>query len=138
MTKADRTGLLGPANPTPIVRTGGRAAGTPNKTTVMLKEAVFAAGQLAGDRLDPKNKEHQGFVKYLAWLAKEYPNCYTTLLCRMIPHTIRANVSGDAVAPKGKVELQNMLRERGLPVENVFDLEPTEFTPDDATTLIPQ
>ena len=52
---------------------GGRKAGTANKTTIALKDAIVAAFHKTGG------------VDYLVWLSKEHPSAYATLLGRVLP-----------------------------------------------------
>ena len=60
---------------------GGRKAGTPNKTTVTLKDAILAAFHKTGG------------VDYLVWLSKEHPSAYATLLGRILPTEFDASLT---------------------------------------------
>ena len=60
---------------------GGRKAGTPNKTTVTLKDAILAAFHKTGG------------VDYLVWLSKEHPSAYATLLGRVLPTEFDASLT---------------------------------------------
>ena len=62
-------------------KAGGRKAGTPNKTTVALKDAIVAAFHKTGG------------VDYLVWLSKEYPSAYATLLGRVLPTEFDASLT---------------------------------------------
>lgn len=64
-------------------KTGGRAKGTPNKTTAELKEMILRALDQAGG------------VEYLAGLAESHPPAFASLLGRVLPMT----VSGDPANP---------------------------------------
>ena len=74
-------------------RTYGRKKGTPNKTTVMLKQAILDAAALVGQ--DGKGKD--GLVGYLKMLAVKERPVYARLLERVLP--LQLNVE-DKSAPK--------------------------------------
>jgi len=60
---------------------GRRKAGTANKTTIALKEAIVAAFHKTGG------------VDYLVWLSKEHPSAYATLLGRVLPTEFDASLT---------------------------------------------
>jgi hypothetical protein len=62
-------------------KVGGRKGGTPNKTTVALKDAIVAAFHKTGG------------VDYLVWLSKEHPSAYATLLGRVLPTEIDGSLT---------------------------------------------
>jgi hypothetical protein len=74
------------ARPKGQPKSGGRVAGTPNKITTALKEAILAAA----DQAHP-----QGKVGYLTWLATNNSGAFASLLGRVLPMTI----SGDPDHP---------------------------------------
>lgn len=91
-------------------RTYGRKKGTPNKTTVMLKQAILDAAALVGQ--DGKGKD--GLVGYLKMLAVKERPVYARLLERVLP--LQLNVE-DKSAPKYTAsEAVERLRARKLPV----------------------
>ena len=61
-------------------RTGGRKAGTPNKLTRTIKEAIEAAF------------DEVGGPKYLARMANEQPAAFMTLLGKVLPTQVDAKV----------------------------------------------
>ncbi len=63
-------------------RTGGRRKGTPNKLTRTIKEAIEASFDQVGG------------VDYLVRMAEEQPTAYMTLLGKVLPAQINANVTG--------------------------------------------
>lgn len=69
--------------PKGLPKTGGRRAGTPNKTTAQLKEAILGAFSEVGGQ------------RYLARVADENPQVFCTLLGKVLPMT----VAGDADNP---------------------------------------
>ncbi len=83
-------------------KTGGRRKGTPNKTTALLKDAVLQAAEEAGDE--------EGMVGYLVKQAKENPAPFLTLLGKVLPMQVNAQVGAtdpisellDHVAKNGK------------------------------------
>ena len=65
----------------PGERRGGRKAGTPNKLTRSIKEAI----EVAFDQV--------GGAKYLARMAEEQPTAFLTLLGKAMPTQIDANLN---------------------------------------------
>ena len=63
-------------------KAGGRVKGTPNKTTVALKDAIMNAFEKVGG------------VDYLVTVAKKDPKTFITLLGRVLPLEIQAKVEG--------------------------------------------
>lgn len=63
----------------------GRAKGTPNKTTALLKDAIIAAATAAG---------RGNLIAYLTKQAKENPGPYMTLLGKVLPLQVNAAMSG--------------------------------------------
>jgi hypothetical protein len=68
-------------------KTGGRKAGTPNKITAALKEAILLAADNAGG--------DDGMVGYLTRQASENPPAFLSLLGKVLPMTVQ----GDANSP---------------------------------------
>lgn len=64
------------------VKTGGRQAGTPNRTTQAVKDAVVEAFDRAGG------------VDYLVQLAKNDPRTFCGLIGKVIPLQVDATVDG--------------------------------------------
>lgn len=58
-------------------KTGGRAKGTPNKATALLKDAILAAGAAAGG--------DDGLEGYLTSQAKANPGPFLALLGKVLP-----------------------------------------------------
>lgn len=58
----------------------GRAKGTPNKTTALLKDAILQAATLAGGK--------EGLVGYLQIQAAENPGPFMALLGKVLPMQI--------------------------------------------------
>lgn len=63
-------------------RIGGRAKGTPNKTTKKLKDAIMHAFDEVGGQ------------KYLVKVAQDDPRTFCTLLGKVLPNEIKAEVNG--------------------------------------------
>lgn len=55
----------------------GRPKGSPNKTTALLKDAILAAAEKAGDEA--------GMIGYLEKQAKDNPTAFLSLLGRVLP-----------------------------------------------------
>jgi hypothetical protein len=68
-------------------KTGGRVAGTPNKMTADLKEAILMAAEAAG--------AEQGMVGYLTNQATKSPGPFLALLGKVLPMTL-ANADGES------------------------------------------
>ncbi len=72
------------------INTGNRGKGRPkgalNKTTALLRDAVLKAAEDAGDG---------SLVDYLAKQAKDNPNAFLSLLGRVLPLQINADISGE-------------------------------------------
>lgn len=64
-------------------KTGGRQAGTPNKTTALLKDAILKAAEQAGGQ--------EGLVGYLQAQAQASPAAFLSLLGKVLP----MQVTGD-------------------------------------------
>lgn len=64
----------------------GRPKGGMNKTTALLKDAILKAAEDAGDG---------SLVVYLTKQAKENPKAFLSLLGRVLPLQINADISGD-------------------------------------------
>lgn len=60
---------------------GGRKKGTPNKTTVALKTAIMNAFEEVGGQ------------DYLVRVAKDDPKTFLTLLARVLPQELKADVT---------------------------------------------
>lgn len=67
-------------------KTGGRQKGTPNRMTVLLKEAIIEAAELAGSWV-PKHRRpsRSGLINYLANQAHSNPQSFLPLLGRVLP-----------------------------------------------------
>ena len=76
----DSTGKFAPGN-----RSGGRAAGVPNKSTKAVKEALQEAF------------ENLGGVEALTAWARDKPDLFYQLGCKMLPMSVKADVSGRAI-----------------------------------------
>lgn len=73
-----------------------------------VREAILKAAENVGDRLN-KN----GLVGFMEWLASDHPRVFVRLLERAMRD--QPEKSEDAPPPKSVEELQQVLRERGLP-----------------------
>lgn len=69
----------------------GRAKGTPNKTTKLLKEAILIAADEAGKKLDPDG----GLVTYLVQQAVLNPAPFMTLLGKVLPMQVAGIDDGE-------------------------------------------
>jgi hypothetical protein len=68
----------------------GRPKGTPNKSTKLLKDSILMAAELAG------NKYGQvGIVSYLEHQAHENPAAFISLMGKVLPLQVKADVEGE-------------------------------------------
>lgn len=65
-------------------KTGGRKKGTPNKTTALLKDEILQAASDA---------HPEGRVGYLTEQARENPTAFLTLLGKVLPAQIAADIT---------------------------------------------
>lgn len=61
----------------------GRAKGTPNKTTALLKDAILKAAEQAGNKIG-----QEGLVSYLEEQAEKNPGPFMALLGKVLPMQI--------------------------------------------------
>ena len=69
-------------------KTGGRVKGTPNKTTMALKEAILLAAQEHGE----DDIGTDGLLGYLRKVAREDVKAFTGLLGRLLPLDVSGEV----------------------------------------------
>lgn len=67
-------------------KTGGRAKGTPNKTTAVLKDAILQAADKAGGK--------DGLVGYLQARAVDTPGPFLALLGKVLPMQVTGEDGG--------------------------------------------
>lgn len=66
-------------------KTGGRARGTPNKVTALLKDQILEAGAAAHEK---------GMIGYLTEQAKNNPTAFLTLLGKVLPTQVEGTGEG--------------------------------------------
>ena len=76
-----------PTNPRPNGM-AGRPKGTPNRTTAMLRQIIFMAGELEGSN----QKGKDGLLGYVRALARYEKKTYVTLLAKCLPQRIQADL----------------------------------------------
>lgn len=62
----------------------GRAKGTPNKTTALLKDAILLAAEEVGEN----QRGEGGLTGYCKFLAREEPKAFAQLLGKVLPTQI--------------------------------------------------
>ena len=68
----------------------GRAKGTPNKSTALLKEAIIKAAEAVGEDMNGKGK----LTGYCKFLAKTEPKAFAQLLGKVLPMQITGDNGG--------------------------------------------
>jgi hypothetical protein len=95
----------------------GCTKGSPNKTTVILKDAILSAAEQVGE--DGKGRD--GLVGYLRRIACTEPKSFAMLLGRLL--LLQDTDQDDEPAEvryQTVEEAQQALRELGIPVERIF------------------
>jgi hypothetical protein len=82
--------MPGPRKGSPKIPGSGRKAGTPNKTTALLKDAVLLAATKAGQNIDATSND--ALVTYLAKQAEINPGPFMTLLGKVLPMQVVGDV----------------------------------------------
>lgn len=83
--------------PKGLPKTGGRKAGTPNKQTALLKDAILQAARDAGGQ--------EGLVGYLTEQARENPTAFLTLLGKVLPMQADVTSGGDRISMPTVIKL---------------------------------
>ena len=107
-------------------KTGGRQAGTPNKASLTLKEAILASF------------ERLGGASYLEEVGRREPRTYCALLARVLPRNAAPDATAATVATLSDAEIRQrvagMLREglspAGIETGEVVDAVEVSAKPD--------
>jgi hypothetical protein len=92
---------------------GGRQAGTKNKVTVLLKEAIIQAAELEGS----DRKGRGGLVGFLRRLSRRNPQVYGRLLEKLLPYQLTGkDGSPMQVVHSTREQLLERMKERGMPL----------------------
>jgi hypothetical protein len=83
LPKLEADGKRGRGRPKGVPKTGGRAQGTPNKITTLLKDSILLAAADAGGK--------EGLRGYLRQQAIANPVAYLQLLARVLPTQLAAD-----------------------------------------------
>lgn len=97
-------------------KTGGRKAGTPNKTTRVFRDVVLAAAEAAGNKLGGN-----GDVGYMTWVALNYPPNFLPLYIKAMPQLEpeQTSPSDKDVVLHSMEEVREHLRQRGVDPEKL-------------------
>ena len=90
-------------------KTGGRVAGTPNKVTTTLKDAILGAFEDAGGR------------KWLAGLATSHPLVLATLVGKLLPQALANDPENPLTAPLPGEQYSAWA---GQQIREAFDMPP--------------
>ena len=74
----------------------GRPKGIPNRTTAMLRHAIFLAAELEGSN----QKGKDGLIGYIRALARYEKKTYVTLLAKCLPQRIQADLDPNSLMAK--------------------------------------
>jgi hypothetical protein len=97
-------------------KTGGRRAGTPNRNTQVLREAVLLAAAAAGSE-----KGRNGLFLYLKKVAKKQPAIFMPVLGRLLPLQVESQqTSKTEVTYRSFAEIRRELIKRGVPVDTIY------------------
>ena len=96
----------------------GRTPGCPNKLTVDLKFAISEAAVLHGY----DGNGLGGLTGYCYMLAERDPKTFTSLLRALLPLNIKTNQNRNAISFGSIAEAEAALKERGIPVADIFKL----------------
>ena len=95
-------------------KTGGRKAGTPNKTTWVFREAVLTAAEAAGNEVGG-----DGLISYLKSVALNHPTSFLPLLARAMPQQLEPEQTSPPEEGKRVLhtmkEVREELRRGGVP-----------------------
>ena len=80
----------------------GRAKGTPNKTTALLKDAILKAAENAGNKIG-----QDGLVSYLEAQATDNPGPFMALLGKVLPMQVTGEDGGPLQIVVKKFTLAN-------------------------------
>lgn len=103
-------------------KAGGREKGTPNKVTVLLKEAILTAAHKSG--LDGRGLD--GAIGYLQWLSRAEPAVFGRLLEKLLPYQLTGKDGGAInITLETREALRQRMQERGLPIPpSLIDITP--------------
>jgi len=103
-------------------KTGGRAKGTPNKVTVILKDGIMTAMEELGQDLRGKD----GVVGFLKRMAIRKPEQFMRLVEKLLPYQLTGKDGGPMqLVHQTKEQLVQRMKERGLPVpQSLMDAPP--------------
>ena len=95
-------------------KTGGRKAGTPNKTTWVLREVVQAAAEAAGNKLGGNGQRG-----YMTWVALNYPPSFLRLYADSMPQQREppSEEEDDEVVLHTIEQVREYLTQQGVPPE---------------------
>ena len=97
-------------------KTGGRARGTANRNTLVLREAVLLAAAAAGSE-----KRRNGLFLYLKNVAKKHPAIFMPVLAWLLPLQMDSQQSSKAeIEYRSFAEIRRELVERGVPVDTIY------------------
>ena len=100
----------------------GRAKGTPNLATKVLKHAILLAGEQS------RHSKDGSLLSYLIHVADEYPALYIGLLGRLVP--VEAKLKTDNAVPQrltSDMPIETMVREFEARIKNP-DYQPSTRT----------
>lgn len=104
----------------------GRPKGSINKVTRTLRETVILAAEAVGS----DGEGTDGLLGYCTQLAMTDPKVFASLLGRVLPLHIQGSVEVEHKVLPTRAELIAELKQRGLPIETIYNDELQAYVPD--------
>jgi hypothetical protein len=109
----------------------GRRKGSPNRMGTLLKDAIIKAAEELGEMEYVRTgrngtsrwnwrKGKGGLLGYLKWMGVHEPKAFAVLLGRVIPLHVVGDVDHTHHVLRDKADIQEELRERGIPIRTIF------------------
>jgi hypothetical protein len=98
---------------------GGRRKGVPNKTTLILKQAILRAAEAVGS--DGSGKD--GLTGYLMMIAERHPREMVFLISKVLPLQVSADPeSPQVVVFRSAADVRRELDQRGIDINSLANL----------------
>lgn len=123
-----------------MAKIAGRAKGTPNRMTVLIKDGIEQSLRVIGDSMALKAEENPeryglyaqgGVVAGLVWLAMKNPAAYIGMVSKLLPMQLTGDLTGKVTHRyETTQEVLDAFKARGLPPPaKLIDVTPTRPPP---------